>query len=69
MHVNETTFLHLINCVGELLRLVDRQQCSPGPWTHDEQICVRKAAEVRSVAMSEAKLAGIMPHTVPEPKP
>lgn len=64
MHVNETTFLHLINCVRELRKLVDRQRAQPGPLTYDEQVSIRKADEVRQVAVSEAKLAGILPHAV-----
>lgn len=64
MTVNETTFLHLINCVRELRKIVERQRAQPGPLTHDELVTLRKADEVRQVAVSEAKLAGILPHAV-----
>lgn len=61
-HVSETTFLHLINCVRELRKIVDRQRAMPGPLTHDEQVTIRKADEVRQVALREARLSGILPH-------
>ena len=64
MIVNESTFLHLINCVRELRKIVERHRAQPGPLTHDEQVTLRKADEVRQVAVSEAKLAGILPHSV-----
>lgn len=64
-HLSETTYLHLVNCVDELLKLVDRQQAAPGPRTHDEDVSVRKASEVHMVAIREARLAGILPYEQP----
>lgn len=66
MHVSETTFLHLINCTRELRLIVNRIQARPGPLTYEEQVAMRKAEEVRQAALSEAKLAGILPPSAPE---
>lgn len=64
MGFSETTVLQLINAVRELKAIVERQRSQPGPLTYDELAKLRKADELRSTAISEAKLAGILPHAI-----
>jgi hypothetical protein len=61
-HLNENTYLLMTNVIKELISIINAKQADPGPMTHEEFVTLRKAEEVRNVALSEARLAGILPH-------
>lgn len=69
MHLNENTYLLMTNVIAELAAMVRAKQANPGPLTHDQHVALRKADEVRYVALSEARLAGILPPAAPGAKP
>lgn len=68
-HLNENTYLLMTNVISELIAIIKAKEAQPGPFTHDQNVALRKADEVRQVALSEARLAGILPHSRPEAKP
>jgi predicted nucleic acid-binding protein len=65
MHLNENTYLLMTNVIAELVAMVRAKQANPEPLTHDQHVALRKADEVRQVALSEARLAGILPPAAP----
>lgn len=65
MHLNENTYLLMTNVIQELTTMVRAKQANPGPLTYEQQNALRKADEVRQVALSEARLAGILPPAPP----
>lgn len=62
-HLSENTFLLMTNVIKELLAIINAKQANPGPMTHEQSVAIRKAEEIRNVAISEARLAGILPHS------
>lgn len=68
-HLNENTYILMTTVIGELTKMVRHKQANPGPLTHDEDVALRKADEVRQVALSEARLAGVLPYETTGAKP
>lgn len=62
-HLNDKTYILMATVIGELTKMFRHKQANPGPLTHDEDVALRKADEVRQVALSEAMLAGVLPYS------
>lgn len=69
MHLSENTYVLMTTVIGELTKMVRAKQANPGPLTHDQHVALRKADEVRQVALSEARLAGVLPYETTGVKP
>lgn len=69
MHLNDNTYVLMATVIGELTKMFRHKQANPGPLTHDEDVALRKADEVRQVALSEAMLAGVLPYETTGVKP